>query len=380
MADTGDASLAAAAEAELFRLARRGVLDLSPYIPGKPIEEVRRELGLADVVKMASNESPLGPSPRAVAAIAEALSSIHIYPEGPATVLREALAVKYGLEPAMVLLSNGGDNVITLICLSLLNEGEEAVIGHPTFSAYEHAVMVAGGRPVLVPLREHTHDLEAMLAAIGPRTKLVFICNPNNPTGTFSTRPALQAFLEALPEGVVTVIDEAYGEYADNPTYPQGVDYVKQGRKVVVLRTFSKIYGLAGLRVGYAMAPAGLISLMDRVREPFPVNRLAQIGALAALADDEHLQRSLEVNRRGKGFLYRELAARGLGYLPTEANFILIDLGRDAGRVYQAMLREGVIVRPGGIWGLPTWIRLTIGREEDNRRFLQALDKVMSTV
>ncbi len=368
----------AAVPTDMSRLARRGILDLPPYVPGKPVEEVQRELGLTDVIKMASNESPMGPSPRALAAIGAALGGIHIYPEGPASELRRALAARYGVDPDMVLVSNGGDNVITLICLALLNDGEEAVTGWPTFSAYEHCTRVAGGRPVRVPLRNHAFDLEAMAAAVGPRTKLVFICNPNNPTGTFKTRSEIEAFLDRLPPHVVTMVDEAYGEYADDPGYPQAVDYVRRGRNVVVLRTFSKIYGLAGLRVGYALAPRWLIALMERPREPFPVNRLAQAGALAALEDADHVARSLEVNARGKEFFYRELAARGIACLPTQANFILIDVGRDSRPVYQAMLRQGVIVRPGGIWGLDTWLRVTIGREEDNRRCLAALDRALS--
>lgn len=367
----------AAAAGGVSRLARRGVLDLPPYIPGKPVEEVQRELGLTDVIKMASNESPLGPSPRAMDAVREALATLHVYPEGPATALRRALAARYEVDPGMVLVSNGGDNVITLICLALLNEGEEAVTGWPTFSAYEHAARVAGGRPVRVPLRNHTFDLAAMAAAAGPRTKLAFVCNPNNPTGTFNARAEVERFLDALPPDVVVVVDEAYGEYADHRDYPQAVEFVRQDRNVIVLRTFSKIYGLAGLRVGYAVASPGLISLLERVREPFPVNRLAQVGALAALDDAEHVARALEVNRLGKEFFYRELAARGVAHLPTEANFILLDVGRDAGPVYQDLLRQGVIVRPGGIWGLDTCLRVTIGREEDNRRCLAALDRAL---
>lgn len=360
------------------RLAREGVLDLPVYVPGKPIEEVQRELGLTDIIKMASNESPLGPSPRAVAALAQALGSIHVYPEGPATELRQVLARRYDLAPGMVLLSNGGDNVITLLALALLNPGEEALTCGPTFTAYEHAVKVAGGRFREIPLREGRFDLPALAAAITPRTKLVFICNPNNPTGTMVGRRVMDTFIDRLPDHAVVMIDEAYGEYADDAEDPDTLRYVREGRSVLVLRTFSKIYGLAGLRLGYGLAPAGLIGLLERVREPFPVNRLAQVAGLAALEDAEHVARALEVNRAGRELLYRELAARGLGYMPTQANFLFIDLRQDARPLCQSLLGQGVIVRPGAIWGYDDWIRLTIGREEDNRRFLAALDRSLA--
>lgn len=360
------------------RLARRGVLDLPEYVPGKPVEEVRRELGLADVVKLASNENPLGPSPRALRAVQEALSSAHVYPEGSSPALREALARRHGVSPDMVLVGNGGDNVITMICLALLEPGQEMLTGAPTFPAYEHAARLAGGRPVLVPLREHAFDLEALAAAVGPATKLVFVCTPNNPTGTISRRAELARFLDALPPRVVVVFDAAYADYADDPDYDDGLGFVREGRNAVVLRTFSKVFGLAGLRVGYAVAPAGLIRVIDRVREPFPVNRLGQAAALAALEDHEHVRRSLAVNREGKRFLYRELAARGLRYVPTQANFLLVDVGRPADDLYRRLLARGVIVRPGSAWGYPTAFRVTIGTPEQNARFLAALDAALA--
>lgn len=348
------------------------------YIPGKPSEEVQREYGLTDVVKLASNENPLGPSPAAVVALRRAVETVHLYPESPASDLRAAIARKHGLSPDMVLVSNGGDNVITLIALAFLNPGEEAITCVPTFSAYEHAVQVAGGRPVLLPLRRHAFDLDAIAAAVNGDTKLIFLCNPNNPTGTIVEEADLAAFLRGLPDHVVVVVDEAYAEYAESPRFPDVLGHVRQGRNVIAVRTFSKIYGLAGLRVGYALAPAGLVELMARVREPFPVSRPAQTAALAALSDEVHVARSLQVNRDGKAYLYRELQARGIACVPTEANFVLMDLGRDAQDVFQRMLRLGVIVRPGGIWGLPTCIRVTIGTREQNERFIAALDRALA--
>lgn len=360
------------------RLARRGVMDLPEYIPGKPIEEVKRELGIEDIVKMASNENPLGPSPLAIAAVREALGTVHVYPEGAAPALREALAARHAVTPDMVLIGNGADNVITMICLALLDPGDEALTCTPTFPAYEHAAMVAGGRTVFVPLMDYAFNLDRLAAAIGPATKLIFICSPNNPTGTISRREDLARFMDQLPPRVVAVFDAAYADYADDPDYDEGLEYVRQGRNAVVLRTFSKLFGLAGLRVGYALAPAGLRQVIERVREPFPVNRLGQVAALAALGDREHVERSLAVNRCGKEFFYRELAARGLGYAPTQANFLLVDVHRDATGIYRRLLRLGVIVRPGAIWGYPTCFRVTIGTEDDNTRFLRALDAALA--
>ncbi len=359
------------------RLARAGVLDLPEYVPGKPVEEVRRELGLEDVLKLASNENPLGPSPLALRALASALAAAHVYPEAAAPELRAAIARRHGVTPDMVLVGNGADNVITMICLALLEPGQEIVTGAPTFPAYEHAARVAGGRPVFVPLRDHAFDLEALAAAVGPWTKLVFVCTPNNPTGTVSPREELLRFVDGLPERVVVVVDAAYAEYAEDPRYEDGLELIRQGRNVLMLRTFSKVFGLAGLRVGYGVAPPGLIRVLERVREPFPVNRLAQAAALAALDDREHLERSLAVNREGKSYLYKELAARGLRYVPTEANFLLVDVGRPADDLYRRLLRRGVVVRPGTAWGLPTSIRVTIGTRDQLARFLQALDAAL---
>lgn len=359
------------------KLAREGVSDLPEYVPGKPIEAVKREFGLADIVKMASNENPLGPSSLALAALRDSLEQVHMYPEGSSPALRAALAQRFGLDQDMVIVTNGADNALSLVCLAFLNPGEEMLSCSPTFPVYEHAARVAGGRPVFVPLRDYTFDVEALAAAVGPRTKLVFLCNPNNPTGTIVGRARVESLIARLPEGSVLVIDEAYAEYVESDDYPDSLAYVRDGLNVIVVRTFSKIYGLAGLRVGYALAPRHIISLMERVREPFPVSRPSQAAALAALDDAAHVARSQAVNREGKALLYRELEARGIRYVPTEANFLLIELDSDSGPVYDALLRQGVIVRPGAFWGLPACIRVSIGREEDNRRFLSTLDRVL---
>lgn len=360
------------------RLARKGILEVPAYVPGKPVEEVRRELGLADILKMASNENPLGPSPRGVEAARAALSQAHVYPEGTAPALREALALRHSVAPGMIVIGNGADNVISMICQAFLNPGEEMLTGTPTFPTYELATLLAGGRPVSVPLRDHTFDLDGLLARVGSKTKLVFLCSPNNPTGTWTPSGELERFAAALPDHVIMVVDAAYGEYVDDPDYTNGTDLVRQGRNVIILHTFSKIFGLAGLRVGYGIAPPEAIAVLERVREPFPVSRPAQAAALAALEDNDHVERSRAVNGEGRELLYKELSARGLGYVSTRANFLLIDTGMAAETVYRGLLGQGVIVRPGDIWGYPTSIRLTIGTEADNRRFLKALDNVLS--
>lgn len=358
---------------------RPAIALIEPYEPGKPIEEVRRELGLSDIIKLASNENPLGPSPRAVAAVRDALEKLHIYPDGAARALREALSHRLGLPVEQLLVGNGSDGIIKLLAEAYLEPGDEIVCAHPTFSQYAFAARLMGAREVLVPLKDMRHDLEAMAAAIGPRTKAVFICNPNNPTGTTVTEAEFAAFMAKVPRHVLVVLDEAYQEYVENPDTVQGRRWVDdQGHNVLVLRTFSKIYGLAALRVGYCMGPAPVIAALKRVQEPFQTNALAQMAALAALSDEEHVSESRRVNQEGKRYFYRRLEELGLKYVPTEANFILIDVGRDSRAVFQELLRHGVIVRAGAAFGLPTHLRVTIGTQEQNERFFAALAAVLS--
>lgn len=351
---------------------RRACLDeIKPYIPGKPVEEVERELGLKNVVKLASNENPLGPSPRAVEAVRRALPRVHLYPDGNCFYLKRALAERLGVAEEQIILGNGSDELLKLIAETYLSPGDEAVIPYPSFSEYEFSVRLMGGIPCFVPLAGFRPDLGAMAEAVGEDTRLVFICNPNNPTGTIVRRRAVAEFLDCLPPGVIAVFDEAYGEYVTDPEYPDTVEYVREERPVIALRTFSKIHGLAGLRVGYGLAPAAMVSDLGRVREPFNVNLLAQTAALAALDDEAHLARSRQVNEAGKRQLYEGLSALGLDYVPTEANFIFIDLGVDSRRFFEAMLRRGVIVRSGDIFGYDSFIRVTVGTEEENQRFLR---------
>ncbi len=346
-------------------------------MPGKSIEEVQKEFGAKKWTKLASNENLLGPSPRALKAIRKELAKVYLYPEGPCTVLRKALAEKFAIPEGMVVISNGADNLILMIANAFVNERDEVVMADPTFSVYTNATQIMGGKPVGVKLKDFTHDLDSMLKKVGRKTKLVFICNPNNPTGTTVSVEALNAFLSRLPKRVVVVLDEAYGDFVEDAFCPNGLDYIKETKQVIVLRTFSKVYGLAGLRIGYALGREDLVDCLYQVRDPFPVHRLAQAAALAALNDEEHAVRSIQMVYEGKRYLYKELDRAGLFYVPSEANFIFIDFKKDSERVFQAFLGEGIIIRPGKIWGYPTFARVTIGRMEDNRRFIKALRKIL---
>jgi histidinol-phosphate aminotransferase len=360
------------------QLHRQQILAIKPYVPGKPVEEVERELGISDIIKLASNENPLGPSPAAVAILREMVETVASYPDGNCYYLKNALSENLGLSPAHLLVGNGSDEVIKLIAEAFLDEGEEAIVADPTFSEYDFAVKIMGGRTVVVPTKNYTHDLEAMAAAVTEKTKLVFICNPNNPTGTIVGKADVKAFLDSLPDGVITVFDEAYYEYVTQEDYPQTLDFVREGRDVIVLRTFSKIYGLAGLRIGFGAAKPELIGLLSRVREPFNVNKLAQAAALAALGDQEHVTKSRAVNEEGKAYLYREFDRLGLPYMPTHANFIWVKIKADCKTVFANLLRRGVIVRTGDIFGAPDVIRVTIGTPQQNARFLEALTEVLT--
>jgi histidinol-phosphate aminotransferase len=358
-------------------LARKGILKIISYIPGKSIEEVQKEFGAKRWTKLASNENLLGPSPKAVAAIRKELSKIYLYPEGPCTVLRRALAEKFALPEERVVISNGADNLILMIANAFVDEGDEVVMADPTFSVYTNVTQIMGGKPIKVKLKDFTHDLDTMLKKVNRKTKLVFICNPNNPTGTTVSLESFNYFLSKLPKRVIVILDEAYGDFVEDAFYPNGLDYIREKRQLIVLRTFSKVYGLAGLRIGYALGREDLVDCLYQVRDPFPVHRLAQVAAVAALNDEDHAIKSIQLVYEGKRYLYKELDRLGLSYIPSQANFILIDFEKDSEEIFQALLREGVIIRPGKIWGYPTFARVTIGRMDDNRRFIKALKKIM---
>ena len=349
------------------------ILSLSPYVPGKPIEELQRELGLTRVIKLASNENPLGPSPKAVAALAGANSTLHRYPDGGGYRLRQAIADRWKVAREQVILGNGSDEILGLLARTFLTPGDEAVMADHTFVIYKMEVTAAHGKPVVVPLVNWTHDLEAMAQVISPRTRLLFLCNPNNPTGTMVSAEAVDRLMAKVPHDVIVVFDEAYFEYVRNPEFPDSMAFVKQGRNAVVLRTFSKIYGLAGLRIGYGLSSPEIINFLNRIRPPFNANSLAQRAAVAALEDDEHVARSRAVIAAGMEQVGNGLSALGLTPIPSEANFLFFDVQRDGQQVFEALLREGIIVRH--IDG--TMLRVTIGQSDENAAFLQALQRVL---
>jgi histidinol-phosphate aminotransferase len=349
------------------------IASLSPYVPGKPIEELQRELGLTRVIKLASNENPLGPSPKALAVLSESAATLHRYPDGGAVRLREALADRWKVSPDHVILGNGSDEILGLLARTFLSPGDEAVMADQTFVIYKMEVMAAHGKPAVVPLREWRHNLPAMADAITDRTRLLFVCNPNNPTGTMVTSADVVRLMERIPPHLIVVFDEAYYEYVRSPEFPDSMAYVKQGRNVIVLRTFSKIYGLAGLRIGYGITTPEITNFLNRVRPPFNANSLAQRAALAALGDDEHVSRSRTVNGTGMGQMTAGLKALGFEPVPSEANFLYFDVGREGRGVFDELLREGIIVRH--IEG--PMLRVTIGLEEENHAFLEALKRVL---
>jgi histidinol-phosphate aminotransferase len=350
---------------------------IHPYTPGKPEAEVQRELGLRTVVKLASNENSLGPSPKAVAAMREALGDVYRYPEGSGYYLVHALSEKFELPFEQFILGNGANDLVELAVKTFAGPGDNVVSGHPSFIMYEIAAEIMDAEFRGIPLRESRFDLAAMAAAADERTKVVLIANPNNPTGTIVTRAEVDAFLAALADDVLVVLDEAYFDFVEAEDYPDALDYVRQGRPVMAMRSFSKNYGLAGLRLGWGAAVPEIVSAMHRIRQPFNANRLAQVAGVAALADDEHLSRSRELVVSGRAQLYAGLDHLGVKYVPSEANFVLVDLGREAVPVFGELIKMGVIVRPMAGWGLPNALRVSVGTAAENEVFLRALEAVL---
>jgi len=355
------------------------ILEIKPYVPGKPIEEVKRELGLKKIIKLASNENPLGPSSKAIQAIKEYANKVNLYPDGGGWRLRKVLSEKLELERENIILGNGSDEIVSLITRVFLREGEEVIVGDPSFLMYSIDAQLSGGRVISVSLKDFKLDLKRMKEVITSRTKLIFIDNPNNPTGTIVKEDEVKDFLDKLPPHILVIFDEAYYEYVDDPGYPQTLDFIKEGRNVIVLRTFSKIYGLAGLRVGYGIAKKEIVAVLNRVRSPFNVNSLAQVAALASLEDEDQVKRSRKLIEKEKEFLYFHLRELGLSFIPTQANFILIKIGKRAGKVEQALLKRGIIVRGMEGYNLSEYIRVTIGTRKQNEEFLESLQKILSS-
>lgn len=362
---------------ETKALIRKSVLTVNPYVPGKPIEETKRQLGLKEVIKLASNENALGASPKAVNAIKKALSGINRYPDAQGFYLKKRLAKFLGLSPEYFVLGNGSDELIDVIIKTFMEPDENIVTSQGTFLEYEIIAQVNDRKVKKAPLRYFKYDLGAMLKLVDKKTKLVFIANPNNPTGTYVTKYEVEEFLNALPESVVVVFDEAYSTFIDVDDYPDSLGYLKKKKKIIILRTFSKAYGLAGLRLGYAIALPELAGYLERIRQPFNVNLLAQVAGIAALEDKDFLKKSRRMTLEGKDLIYRELSRMGLGYVLSTANFVLVDVGRDSREVFKSMLKFGVIVREMSQYGLLNFIRVTVGTQKENARFLRVLNKVL---
>jgi len=347
------------------------VLGIQPYVPGKPVEELERELGISHSIKLASNENPIGPSPAALEAIKENLSDLNRYPDGAGYYLKKALAEKLSVREEEVILGNGSNELIEVAARTYMQDGDEAVMAVPSFVIFSMSVQSVGGKAIQIPLKNYTHDLEAMADAITERTKMLFIANPNNPTGTINKKDEFEAMLKKVPDNILVVLDEAYCEYVTDPDYAKSIKYLHTKKNILIFRTFSKIYGLAGLRIGYGIAKKDIVTNMNRMRAPFNTNSMAQRAAVAALNDPQHVSHSRNINEAGKTYLYSELDALGVTYVPTEANFLYIPVEK-AMAVYEGLLKMGVIIRPMG----PAAIRVTIGLPEENSRFIEAFKRV----
>lgn len=364
-------------------LAAHGVRGLQPYVPGKPIDELEREYGISQSIKLASNENPLGPPPSALRAINAAATQLALYPDGSSHALKQALAEHYAIDPACLTLGNGSNDILVLLAESFLTPAVEAVFDQYSFVVYRLAaqaadavIRIAQSNPA-GHAQPYGHDLAAFRALLSDRTRLIFIANPNNPTGTWICGEALYEFLKRVPAHAIVVVDEAYAEYVSCDGYPDTLGWLAEFPNLVVTRTFSKIYGLAGLRVGYAISHPDLAEILNRVRQPFNVNSLAQVAAIAALADQEFLQRARDLNRSGLAELTEAFTAMRLTVVPSVGNFVLVDLGRPAVPVYEALLRAGIIVRPVANYGFPNHLRITVGLPEQNRRLIATLRKIL---
>lgn len=358
-------------------LAAEGVRALRPYKPGKPMEELQRELGLDSIIKLASNESPLGPGSAAMAAVAGCAAGISRYPDGNGFALKQALASFHGVPSDALTLGNGSNDVLELVTRAYVTPDNEVVFSEHAFAVYPLVTQAAGARAVVTPARCFGHDLDAMAKAINERTRLVFIANPNNPTGTWLRAGEMDSFMASVPESVLVVVDEAYFEYVDKPGYESFVGCLDRYPNLVVTRTYSKAYGLAGLRVGYAVSSAAIADVLNRVRQPFNVNTIALAAAEAALEDADHVRRSVEVNRSGMRQLTAAFDALSIEHIPSAGNFIAARMPRPGSEIFQALLREGIIVRPVAEYGMPDFIRVTVGLEHENARFIEALEKVL---
>ena len=365
---------------KIYTLAVAGVQRLIPYKAGKPIEELERELGLTKIIKLASNENPLGPGKKALEAIASALPELALYPDGSGFLLKQALADKYGLDDSQITLGNGSNEILELVARAFLTPEHDAVFSQHAFAVYPIVTQAVGATSVVVPALNYGHDLDAMLLAVTEKTRLVFIANPNNPTGTLLSQSSLAQFINALPDTCVCVLDEAYFEFVNDLEAVNSIAWLKDHPNLLITRTFSKAYGLAGLRIGYGLSSPQMADILNRVRQPFNNNSLALVAALAALNDDEHLQQTIIVNAQGMQQLVDGFKVLGLEWVPSAGNFVLLDLKQAGMPIYEALLRKGIIVRPVGVYELPNHLRISIGTKIENQLFLDALTEILADV
>lgn len=366
---------------DIQKIVRQCILNRKEYIPGKPIEEVEREYGITDIVKLASNENPLGTSPLAVEAmIREIQERSHLYPESLCHDLTRKLAVKSGLRPESIFMDNGADGVISMIGFTFLNPEDEVIFAEISFPAYDNIAAKMGAKSVRIPMRQDlTTDVDGMIKAVTENTKLIFLCNPNNPTGLITSKKEFDRLMVQTPENVLVVSDEAYFEFADHDkNYPDTLSYLDKHKNLIILRSFSKVMGLAGLRLGYAMAAPEIVKAMLKAREPFPVNRIAQAGALAALDDDAFIEKTRRLNQEGLRFYYDAFDAIGLTWYKSHTNFIMVDVGMDADFVFEELLKKGIIVRPLKSQGIKNGLRITVGLPEQNNRVIKALKEILT--
>jgi len=358
---------------------RKELAQFKPYVPGKPIEEVKREYGLEEIEKLASNENQLGPSPMAMQAIIDEVKKINFYPEASAIDLKNALAAKLNVGVENLVIGNGGEDVLMLIAQAFINEGDEVIVASPSFAIYNTSCGLMGGKIVSVPFKGVEYDLEAMAAAVNEKTKLMYICTPNNPTGNIVTKERLEWLLANVPEDLVIVLDEAYYEFAIvNPDYPDSIEIMKKRGNIVVLRTFSKVCGIAGVRVGYGITTPEIAQEMNKIKMTFGVNRLAQAAALGALKDEEHVKKTVELNYKSLGMMTDAFDQMGLTYVPSNANFVWVDVKKHSKDVFQELLEKGVIIRPGFYWGWENWIRVSTGTEAQTQIFIDRLKEVLA--
>ena len=362
---------------DINALALTGVRGLRPYEPGKPLEELEREYGISNAVKLASNENPLGPSKKAVEVLTNHLAELARYPDGNGFALKKALADKLAVSTDQITLGNGSNEVLEFAARAFVSVENEVIFSQHSFAVYPIVTQAVGARAVVVPANNWGYDLDAITKAITDKTRLIFVANPNNPTGTWSRKDELKNFLSSLPGHVLCVVDEAYFEYVENPDYPDAMQWLPEFENLIVTRTFSKIYGLAGLRIGYGVSSPAIADMLNRVRQPFNVNSLALAAAEAALADEQHLLASRELNNRGMAQLVQGFEKLGLSYIPSVGNFVSVDIGRSGADVYEQLLKRGVIVRPVANYEMPNHLRITIGTKAENTRFLDALTDIL---